>query len=91
VGGGREFRLAEREHLMKARDVAAMLSLEVDTLLDHFQRGDVPGYRLYGRKGGPVRFRLSEVERWLNDVCRVGEPPPVDGEDAETGLRVVES
>jgi hypothetical protein len=46
---------------------------------------------LYGRKGGPVRFRLSEVERWLNDVCRVGEPPPVDGEDAETGLRVVES
>lgn len=63
-----------------------MLGLEVGTLLDHFQKGDVPGYRLYGKKGGPVRFRLSEVERWLNDVCRVGEP----ASDGEVPLRAVE-
>lgn len=79
--------MGEREQLMKARDVAAMLGLEVDTLLDHFQRGEVPGYRLYGRKGGPVRFRLSEVERWLADVCRVGDPP--SEEEDEIRLRAI--
>ena len=33
--------------------------------------GDLPGYRLFGRKGGPVRFRASDVERFL-EGCRGG-------------------
>jgi predicted DNA-binding transcriptional regulator AlpA len=60
------------ERLLKARDVADMLGLEMGTVLDRFEAGDLPGFRLYGRKGGPVRFRLSEIEQWLEDHCRVG-------------------
>ena len=47
------------EPLMKARDVAELLGLDVKTVVAHFQRGDLPGFRLYGRKGGPLRFRRS--------------------------------
>jgi excisionase family DNA binding protein len=61
----------EGERLVKARDVAELLSLEMDTVLDRFQRGELPGFRLGGRKGAPVRFRLSEIEEWLEETCRV--------------------
>jgi hypothetical protein len=30
--------------------------------------GSLPGFRIGGRKGGPVRFRLSEVERLLESL-----------------------
>lgn len=60
------------EALLKARDVALLLGLEVGTVLDRFEAGDLPGFRLYGRKGGPVRFRASEIEAWLDTSCRVG-------------------
>lgn len=59
------------EPLLKARDVAELLDLEVATVVDHAQRGDLPGFRLYGRAGGPLRFRLSEIEDWLQR-CRFG-------------------
>jgi excisionase family DNA binding protein len=57
------------ERLLKARDVAELLGLEMSTVLDRFQRGELPGFRL-GGKGGPVRFRLSEIEEWLETSCR---------------------
>jgi excisionase family DNA binding protein len=57
------------EKLLKARDVAELLGLEMGTVLDRFQRGEIPGFRL-GGKGGPVRFRLSEIEEWLETSCR---------------------
>jgi predicted DNA-binding transcriptional regulator AlpA len=66
---------APGEKLLKARDVADMLGLEMGTVLDRFEARDIPGFRLYGRKGGPVRFRLSEIEQWLEDQCRVGYAP----------------
>jgi hypothetical protein len=43
------------------------------TILDRFERGDLPGFRLFGRKGGPVRFRLAEVEAAL-EGWRVNGP-----------------
>ena len=58
------------ERLLKARDVAELLGLEVATVVDRFQAGDLPGFRLYGRKGGPLRFRASEIEAWLEESCR---------------------
>jgi predicted DNA-binding transcriptional regulator AlpA len=59
------------ERLLKARDVADLLGLEVATVVDRFQRGDLPGFRLYGnRPGSPLRFRLSEIEAWLETECR---------------------
>lgn len=38
-----------------------------------FWRGDLPGFRLYGRKSGPVRFRLADVEARL-EAWRVNGP-----------------
>ena len=50
------------ERLLTAREVAELLGLSVKTVLARFERGDLPGFRLYGRVGAPVRFRLSEIE-----------------------------
>ena len=65
-----------QERLLTARELADYLGLAPGTVLDRFERGQLPGYRLFGRKGGPVRFRPREVEEWLA-ACRVG--PQVKG------------
>ena len=61
------------ERLLTARELAELLGLSGSTVLDRFERGDLPGFRLFGRKGGPVRFRLSEIEAQL-EGWRVNEP-----------------
>lgn len=53
------------ERLLTAGELGEILGLSPSTVLDRFQRGDLPGFRLFGRKGGPVRFRLSEIEMAL--------------------------
>lgn len=53
------------ERLLTANELAELLSLSPATVLDRWQAGDLPGFRLFGRKGGPVRFRLSEIEACL--------------------------
>jgi predicted DNA-binding transcriptional regulator AlpA len=53
------------ERLLTARELGELLGLSTATVLDRFQHGDLPGFRLFGRKGGPVRFRLSEIEALL--------------------------
>ena len=69
------------DRLLTARDLAEVLGLSAGTVLDRFERGDLPGYRLFGRKGGPVRFRMSEVEAVL-EGWRVG--PGARGEVSPT-------
>lgn len=59
------------ERLLTARELGEVLGLSTATVLDRFERGDLPGFRLFGRKGGPVRFRLSEVEAVL-EAWKVG-------------------
>jgi excisionase family DNA binding protein len=60
------------ERLLTARELGELLGLSTGTVLDRFERGDLPGFRLYGGKvGAPVRFRWSEVEAWL-EGGRVG-------------------
>jgi predicted DNA-binding transcriptional regulator AlpA len=49
------------ERLLTARELGELLGLSTATVLDRFERGDLPGFRFFGRKGGPVRFRLSEI------------------------------
>jgi excisionase family DNA binding protein len=49
------------ERLLTAAELAELLNLSPATVLDRFERGDLPGFRLFGKKGGPVRFRESEV------------------------------
>lgn len=61
------------DRLLTAAEVAELLGLSPATVLDRFQAGDLPGFRLFGRKGGPVRFRLSEIEAALED-WRVNGP-----------------
>lgn len=55
------------ERLLTAAELGELLGLSASTVLDRFQRGDLPGFRLFGRKGGPVRFRPSEIEAALED------------------------
>lgn len=59
------------ERLLRARDVAEILDVEVGTVLDYFERGELPGFRLGGRIGRPLRFRQSEIEAWI-ESCRAG-------------------
>lgn len=53
------------EPLKTAQEIGEHLGLSTATVLDRFEAGHLPGFRLFGRKGGPVRFRLSEIEDQL--------------------------
>jgi excisionase family DNA binding protein len=59
------------DRLLTAAEIADLLGLSPATILDRFERGDLPGFRLFGRKGGPVRFRESEIAA-LVESWRVG-------------------
>ena len=54
------------ERLLTARELGEHLGISTSTVLDRWEQGHLPGYRLFGRKGGPVRFRLSEIEEVLD-------------------------
>jgi predicted DNA-binding transcriptional regulator AlpA len=62
------------EQLLNASQLASFLGLSTSAVLDRWERGDLPGFRLFGRKGGPVRFRLSEIEEVL-EQWRSGPDP----------------
>jgi excisionase family DNA binding protein len=49
------------DRLLTARELGELLGLSTGTVLDWWEAGRLPGFRLGGRKGGPVRFRESEV------------------------------
>ena len=56
--------------LWTARELAEMLGLSPSTVLDMWERGDLPGFKI----GRAVRFRPAEVEVWL-EGCRRGPAP----------------
>jgi predicted DNA-binding transcriptional regulator AlpA len=53
------------ERLLNARELGELLGLAPGTVLDRYEAGDLPGFNLYGKRGGPVRFRWSEIEAAL--------------------------
>ncbi|MEP6910270.1 MAG: helix-turn-helix domain-containing protein [Actinomycetota bacterium] len=55
------------EPLLTARELGALLGLSASTILDRFEAGHLPGFRLFGKVGSPVRFRWSEVEAMLEE------------------------
>ena len=55
---------------MTARELAEYLGLSTATVLDWWERGEMPGFKL----GRAVRFRPSEVEAWLEGSRRGPEP-----------------
>lgn len=65
------------ERLLTAAEVSERLGFSTGWVLDHWEAGELPGFRL-GRKGGPVRFRWDEIKAWL-DTRRSG-PTVRDGQ-----------
>jgi excisionase family DNA binding protein len=63
------------DRLLTAAELADYLGLAPSTVLDRWESGDLPGFRLFGKKGGPVRFRPSEVEAVL-ETWRCGPEAP---------------
>ena len=55
------------ERLLTAREVADLLGMSPATILDWFESGRLPGFKL----GRAVRFRASDVDAWL-EAQRVG-------------------
>jgi excisionase family DNA binding protein len=55
------------DRLLRAREVADLLGLSTATVLDWFESGRLPGFKLSSRA---VRFRESHVLAWL-ESCYV--------------------
>lgn len=72
------------DRLLTARELAEYLGLSSATVLDWFEAERLPGFRLGGKKGGPVRFRLAEVEAVL-EGWRIG--PDAEEEVSPTPRR----
>lgn len=51
--------------LLTARELAAYLGMSAGWVLDEWEAGRLPGFKLGDGKAAPVRFRASEVEAWL--------------------------
>ena len=54
--------LSEEDRLLTPRELAALLGATHDWVLDQWQAGVLPGFRLSERM---VRFRASEIRLWL--------------------------
>lgn len=65
---------AAGERLLTAREVAELLGIAPATVLDWFEAGRLPGFKIGGTERGRVRFRLSEIEATL-EVWREGPLP----------------
>lgn len=51
------------ERLLTARELGELLGFAAGTIVDWAEAGKVPAFKV----GGRLRFRLSEVEAWLED------------------------
>jgi excisionase family DNA binding protein len=47
--------------LVTARELAEHLGFSAGTIVDWYEAGEIPGFKI----GGRLRFRISEVEAWL--------------------------
>jgi predicted DNA-binding transcriptional regulator AlpA len=73
------------ERMMTAAELGELFGLSAGTILDRFETGDLPGFRLFGsrdklgRPTGAVRFRESEVLAWIEEqrVTPSIRPEPV--------------
>jgi excisionase family DNA binding protein len=64
------------EQLLTARELGQLLSFSAATIVDWSEAGKLPAFKI----GGRLRFRLSEVEAWLEQRRLKG--PGVGGEVA---------
>lgn len=52
---------ADDDYLLKAREVGLILRISTSTVLDWWEAGKLPGFRIHGPSSGPVRFRLGDI------------------------------
>jgi excisionase family DNA binding protein len=69
------------ESLLTTQEVAALLNVKASWVLDQWQAGKLPGFRL-GVTGGPVRFRRHEILTWLESRRRGPLPQAMKEHDA---------
>ena len=64
-------------HLLRPADVVELLGVSRSWLYDAAKSGRIPCVRL-GGSDGPVRFRLRELDAWIEQgrVTRSSLPPP---------------
>lgn len=65
------------ERLLTSRELGELLGFSTAWVQDRFEAGDLPGFRISGR----LRFRMSEVEAWLEERGRARRrscPPPLE-------------
>jgi excisionase family DNA binding protein len=55
------------EPLLSSREVGELLGFSTATIQDWAERGSLPAFK----PGGRLRFRLSEVEAWLQQQRKV--------------------
>jgi excisionase family DNA binding protein len=53
------------DRLLTARELAELLGMSASWVLDEWEAGRLPGFKLGDGRAAPVRFRLAEVEGWL--------------------------
>lgn len=58
------------ERLLTARELGEHLGFKAGTVVDWFEAGEIPGFKL----GGRLRFRLSEVEAWMEEHRGKADP-----------------
>jgi excisionase family DNA binding protein len=68
VPNGLETKSGERETYATKKEMAAHLRVTERTVENWMVKG-LPYYRLGSRR---TRFKLSEVDAWLADKCRIG-------------------
>lgn len=70
-----ERRLAHKDEILTARELAAYLKLNDRTILRLASDGTLPGVKVASQ----WRFRRSLIDRWLNE--RMGDAPELDEDD----------
>lgn len=58
------------EPFVTTQQVADHLGVSAPWVLRRWQDGELPGYRLGAGRSGAVRFRVSEVEAWIESKRR---------------------
>lgn len=61
----------EREPLVTAKEVAKHLQISEGTVLKRARKGEIPAIRV-GIGTRLWRFRISEVDQWLEDLQQPG-------------------
>lgn len=59
---------SDGQRLLTARELAELLGFAAGTIVDWAERQELPSFKI----GGRLRFRLAEVEAWLETQRRQG-------------------